>query len=66
MTVALARKKGFVVNEAQAKKELGFAVATDEPVLEPKRLGLADRRRVGHARLYPHGHGGGRLLRPMR
>src|SRR5436190_4810751 len=39
MTVALARKKGFTVNEAQAKKELGFAIATDEPVLEPNRLG---------------------------
>src|SRR5213594_2673580 len=39
MTVALARKKGFAVNEEQAKKELGFAVATDEPVLEPNRLG---------------------------
>src|SRR5207302_8414230 len=39
MTVALARKKGFAVNEEQAKKELGFAVATDEPVLEDNRLG---------------------------
>jgi squalene-hopene/tetraprenyl-beta-curcumene cyclase len=39
MTVALARKKGFVVNEDQAKKELGFAVATDAPYLEPMRLG---------------------------
>jgi ankyrin repeat protein len=39
MTVALARKKGFVVNEDQAKKELGFAVATDMPFLEPMRLG---------------------------
>jgi squalene-hopene/tetraprenyl-beta-curcumene cyclase len=39
MTVALARKKGFVVNEEQAKKELGFAVATDMPYLEPNRLG---------------------------
>jgi ankyrin repeat protein len=39
MTVALARKKGFAVNEEQARKELGFAVATDEPVLEPNRLG---------------------------
>jgi len=39
MTVALARKKGFAVSEEQAKKELGFAVATDEPVLEPNRLG---------------------------
>jgi len=39
MTVALARKKGFAVNEEQAKKELGFAVATDEPYLESMRLG---------------------------
>jgi ankyrin repeat protein len=39
MTVALARKKGFAVNEEQAKKELGFAVATDTPYVEPMRLG---------------------------
>src|SRR5437667_64398 len=39
MTVASARKKGFAANEEQAKKELGFAIATDEPVLEPNRLG---------------------------
>src|SRR4030095_13637717 len=39
MTVALARKKGFVVNEEKAKKELGFAVATDMPFLEPMRTG---------------------------
>lgn len=39
MTVALARKKGFVVNEEQAKKELGFAVATERPYLESMRLG---------------------------
>jgi ankyrin repeat protein len=39
MTVALARSKGFSVNEEQAKKELGFAVATDMPYLEPMRLG---------------------------
>ena len=39
MTVALARQKGFAVNEEQARKELGFAIATDEPVLEPNRLG---------------------------
>src|SRR5262245_5013854 len=39
MTVALARKKGFAVNDEQARKELGFAIATDEPVLEPNRLG---------------------------
>jgi len=39
MTVALARKKGLAVNEEQAKKELGFAVATDTPFLEPMRTG---------------------------
>jgi ankyrin repeat protein len=39
MTVALARKKGLAVNEAQAKKELDFAVATDKPYFEPMRLG---------------------------
>src|SRR5579863_7442655 len=39
MTVALARKKGFAVNEAQAKKELGFAVASDKPCREPMCLG---------------------------
>jgi ankyrin repeat protein len=39
MTVAMAREKGFVVNEEQVKKELEFAIATDEPVLEPNRLG---------------------------
>jgi Ankyrin repeats (many copies) len=39
MTVALARRKGFVINEEQVKKELGFAVATDRPFLEPMRLG---------------------------
>jgi ankyrin repeat protein len=39
MTVALARSKGFAVNDEQAKKELGFAVATDMPYLEPMRLG---------------------------
>jgi squalene cyclase len=39
MTVALARKKGFAVNEEQAKKDLGFAVATDEPYFESMRLG---------------------------
>src|SRR3989449_11770545 len=38
-TVALARKKGFAVNEGQAKKELGFAVDTDMPYLEPMRMG---------------------------
>jgi ankyrin repeat protein len=39
MTVALARKKGFTINEEQAKRELGYAVATDTPYLEPMRLG---------------------------
>src|SRR5438067_6125987 len=39
MTVALARTKGFAVNEQQAKKELGFAVSTDTPYLEPMRTG---------------------------
>jgi ankyrin repeat protein len=39
MTVALARQKGFKVNEEQAKKELGFAVATDMPYLEQMRVG---------------------------
>ena len=39
MTVALARKKGFAINEEQAKKELAFAAATDMPYLEPMRLG---------------------------
>jgi ankyrin repeat protein len=39
MTVALARKKGFAVNEERAKKELASAVATDLPYLEPMRLG---------------------------
>jgi len=39
MTVALARKKGFAVNDEQAKKELGFAVATDMPYLEQMRMG---------------------------
>ena len=39
MVVGLARKKGFIIDEPQAKKELGFAVATDQPYLEPMRLG---------------------------
>jgi hypothetical protein len=39
MTVALARRKGFAVNDGQAKKEMGFAAATDMPYLEPMRLG---------------------------
>jgi ankyrin repeat protein len=41
MTVALARKKGFIVNEEQAKKELGFAVATETPFFEAMRMGTA-------------------------
>src|SRR6266581_4285918 len=41
MTVALARQKGFAVNEEQAKKEVGFAIATDEPILESNRLGAS-------------------------
>ena len=41
MAVALARKKGFVVNEEQARKELGFAVATEKPYLELMRVGSA-------------------------
>jgi cytochrome c2 len=41
MTVSLARQKGLAVNDAQAKKELGFAIATDEPVLEDNRLGAS-------------------------
>ena len=39
MAVALARRKGFSVNEEQARKELGFAIATDTPFLEPMRTG---------------------------
>jgi hypothetical protein len=39
ITVALARKKGFTVNEEQVKKELGFAVSTDKPYFESMRLG---------------------------
>src|SRR5205823_8731032 len=38
MAVGLARKKGFVVNLEQVKKEEGFAIATDLPYLEPNRL----------------------------
>ena len=41
MTVALARQKGLTVNEEQAKKELGFAVATEKPFFEQMRLGSA-------------------------
>jgi ankyrin repeat protein len=39
MAIALARKKGFTINEQQAKKELEFAVATDKPYFESMRLG---------------------------
>jgi ankyrin repeat protein len=39
MAVALAKKKGFTINEQQAKKELEFAVATDKPYFESMRLG---------------------------
>src|SRR5690348_13698223 len=39
MTVALARQKGFTVNEEQARKEMGFAAATDKPYFEQMRLG---------------------------
>ncbi|MBZ5635731.1 MAG: ankyrin repeat domain-containing protein [Acidobacteriia bacterium] len=39
MTVALARRKGFAVNEERAKKEMESAAATDLPYLEPMRLG---------------------------
>lgn len=39
MAVALARKKGFPINQQQAKKELDFAVATDRPYFESMRLG---------------------------
>ena len=41
MAVGLARKKGFNVNAEQVKKEVGFAVATDMPYLEPNRLGTS-------------------------
>jgi hypothetical protein len=41
MAVGLARKKGFVVNEDQVKKEVGFAITTDMPYLEPNRLGTS-------------------------
>ena len=61
MTVALGPEKGFAVNEEQARKELGFAIATDEPVLEPNRLGSSP---IGGGsdtlELHAHGHGGGR------
>jgi ankyrin repeat protein len=41
MTVGIAQKKGFAVNAEQIKKEVGFAVATDMPYLEPNRLGAS-------------------------
>jgi len=41
MTVALARRKGLPINEEQAKKELGFAVATETPFVEQMRLGTS-------------------------
>src|SRR5262249_17770071 len=39
MTVALARKKGFVVNEEQVKKTVCCAAVPAKPYLEPNRLG---------------------------
>ena len=39
MAVALAKRKGFTINEQQAKKELEFAVATDKPYFETMRVG---------------------------
>ena len=64
MTVGLARKKGFVINEAQAKKELGFAIATDEPILESNRLGASPIGGGSDTLGYTlDGHGGGRLAR---
>jgi len=39
MAISLARKKGFVVDDEQARKEMGFAAATDKPFLEPMRTG---------------------------
>jgi len=41
MAVGLARKKGFAINQAQVKKEIEFAIATDKPYLEPNRLGAS-------------------------
>jgi ankyrin repeat protein len=41
MTIALARKKGFTINEEQAKKELGFAIATEQPFFEAMRMGTS-------------------------
>jgi ankyrin repeat protein len=39
LTVSWARRKGFTVNDEQARKELEFAVTTDTPYLEPMRTG---------------------------
>lgn len=39
MAIALARKKGFPVNEEQATKELDMAIATEKPFFEPMRTG---------------------------
>ena len=39
MAVALAKRKGFTINEQHAKKELEFAVATDKPYFESMRVG---------------------------
>ena len=61
MTVALARQKGLSVNEAQAKKELEFAVETDKPFFEQMRLRIDYRRRCRYAGLHLNGHGGGWL-----
>src|SRR2546426_1502622 len=71
MTVAMARKKGFTVNEEQAKKELEFAIATDEPVLEYNRLGTSPIGRGSAQPGYtPVGQAGGttpaRALNPAR
>jgi ankyrin repeat protein len=41
MAIALARHKGFTINEAQAKKELGFAVATEKPFFDTMRMGTS-------------------------
>jgi ankyrin repeat protein len=41
MAVGLARKKGFTIDQAQVKKEIEFAIATDKPYLEPNRLGAS-------------------------
>ena len=58
MTVALARRKGFAVNEEQAKKELGFAVDHGYALSGTDAPGLDHRRRLRHARLHADGDGG--------